>query len=310
MIKKLSIIGLSLALISACTTTTRESLSPAVEIIPVISPTIIAPDQKTLKRMVAIGRFSDETKRGSSFLFSGASKLGQQASDILAARLTDSGKFILLERQDLSTIIAEEAYTKVAADFIILGSVSEFGRSTVSEVGVFSRNKIQVATATVNIRLVNTKTGKIVYSEEATGEARVESSRVMGVGERAAYNTKIDDKSLSAAISKLTSNIIENLMDSPWQAYIVSDFGNGFLMTGGEDQGVKIGDKFSVVFKGQTITNPQTGMQLELPGEKIAKIKVIEFIGQGDNSVSYVEIYNGQLPKDQIKDVVIREIKD
>ncbi|NRA84693.1 MAG: curli production assembly protein CsgG [Gammaproteobacteria bacterium] len=305
----MSFIGLTLALLSACSTT-QEKISQAVEIRPVISPTIAEVVNKSLKRVVAIGRFSDETKRGGSFLFSGKSKLGQQASDILAARLTGSGKFILLERQDLSTIIAENSLNKVAADFIILGSVSEFGRSTVSEVGVFSRNKIQIATATVNIRLVNTKTGEIVYSEEATGESRVESSRVLGVGERAAYNTKIDDKALSAAISKLTSNIIENLMDSPWQAYIVSDFGSGFLMTGGENQGVNIGDKFSIVVRGKTIKNPQTGLQLELPGENIALVKVLKFIGQGDNALSYVEITQGIFTKKQLNDVVVREIKD
>lgn len=202
MIKKLSVVAVSLVLMSACTSTTRERLNQPVAAAPVISPTLSAAPQNNLKRVVAIGRFSDETKRGASFIFGGKSKLGQQASDILAARLTNSGKFILLERQDLEVIASEKALNKVAADFIILGSVSEFGRSTVSEVGIFSRNKVQVASATVNIRLVNTKTGQIVYSEEGSGEARVESNNVFGVGERAAYNTKINDKALSAAISK------------------------------------------------------------------------------------------------------------
>lgn len=81
-------------------------------------------------------------------------------------------------------------------------------------------------------------------------------------------------------------------------------------MTGGETQGVNLGDKFSVVMPGKTIKNPQTGLQLELPGKKIAQISVVKFVGQGDNALSYVEVDSGAVTKAQLNKVVIRELKD
>ncbi|MEI8631195.1 CsgG/HfaB family protein [Vibrio sp. PP-XX7] len=154
----------------------------------------------------------------------------------------------MLERQDIKDVQKEAqlkgGFQKVGADYLIVGSVSQFGRSTKSEVGIFSRNKIQIATSTVNVRLINTNTGEIVYSAEGSGQARSEANRVFGVGERADYDTSLDDKAISAAISKLVSNVVENLLDSPWQAYILSAKNGQILMTGGKSRGIKIGQKF------------------------------------------------------------------
>jgi len=272
-----------------------------------------APD-KSLKRVVAISRFSDETKRGNSFLLDKKNnRIGKQASDILSSRLTESGKFIMLERQDLSSLNEENLLTgekrmTAGADYMIVGSVSEYGRSVKSEVGVFSRNKIQQANVTVNIRLINTKTSEVMYSEEATGEAFSEANRVLGLGERAGYNTSLDDKALSAAISKLVSNIMENLLDSPWQAYFLSNENNLLFMTGGQEQGIARNDEFQVMKKGKKIKNPQTGLFIELPGKKVAIIKVLDFAGKGNNSLSIAELVSGTIDDTKLTEYVIREL--
>ena len=52
-----------------------------------------------LKRKVAIARFSNETQSGVSFLTNNSGdRIGKQASDILSARLTDTGYFLMFER--------------------------------------------------------------------------------------------------------------------------------------------------------------------------------------------------------------------
>jgi curli biogenesis system outer membrane secretion channel CsgG len=300
--------------LSACTSSTRSTINTPVNQLPQVSKVLAQPVEKSLKRVVAISRFSDETKRGNSFLVDKSNnRIGKQASDILSARLTESGKFLMLERTDLAALDHEnklngEKKSTVAADFMIIGSVSEYGRSTTSEVGVFSRNKIQKANVTVNIRLVNTKTSQVVYSEEATGEALSEANHVLGVGERAGYNTSLDDKALSAAISKLVSNIMENLLDSPWQAYFLSNEDNQLFMSGGEDQGINRNDKFQVLQKGKKIKNPQTGSFIELPGKKIATIKVLDFIGKGLNSLSITELVSGSIDESNLTNYIIREL--
>jgi hypothetical protein len=262
---------------------------------------------------VAIGRFSDETKRGNSFLVDqNNNRLGKQASDILSSRLTASGKFIMLERPDVQLLRSESNQfesSKIGADYLIVGSVSEFGRRTESDIAIFSRNKIQIANATVNVRLIEVKTGRIVYTEEASGEARAEANQVLGVGKTAAYDTSLDDKAVSAAISKLVSNIMNNLMDSPWQAYLIDNNGSLF-MTGGKSQGIKLGHTFAVIEEGNKVKNPQTGFLIALPGEEVARVKVTGFVGQGDDELSIVSIQSGKIDTAKIPQYVIREIKD
>lgn len=308
------LLAFSLITLSACTSSTRSTTNKPINQLPQTSKVIAQAAEKSLKRVVAISRFSDETKRGNSFLVDkNNNRIGKQASDILSARLTESGKFLMLERTDLSALEKENQLNgkniqTSAADFMIIGSVSEYGRSTKSEVGVFSRNKIQKANVTVNIRLVNTKTSQVIYSEEATGEALSEANHVLGIGERAGYNTSLDDKALSAAISKLVSNIMENLLDSPWQAYFLSNEDGQFFITGGKEQGIKRNDKFQVLKKGKKIKNPQTGQFIELPGTAVATIKVLEFAGKGANSISITELVSGNIDATKLTDYVIREL--
>jgi len=313
-IKHITLI-LVMLILSACTSSTRSVTNPALNSKPEISPVISMEMKKSLKRIVAISRFSDETKRGNSFLVDqNSNRIGKQASDILSARLTESGKFLMLERSDLYSLknenkLQSKEFSVIGAQFLILGSVSEYGRSSESDVGIFSRNKIQKANVTVNVRLVDTKTSQVVFSEEATGEARTEANKVFGVGKSAGYDTSLDDKALSAAISKLVSNIMENLLDSPWEAYLLNKEGEQMYMTGGKEQGIKIGDIFQVLAKGKQIKNPQTGQLIELPGNKTAKIRVTGFIGSGENALSITVIESGVIHSTKLKNYIVREIK-
>ena len=301
-----------LLMLGGCTTATNPKINPPVAQ-PNASVAPVASDEAGLKRLVAIGRFSDETKRGQSiFVDPTANRLGKQASDMLAARLTASNKFIMLERDDLTLLQSEQLKLdnsqNIGADFMIVGSVSEFGRETVSEVGIFSRNKIQKATATVNVRLIDVRSSQIIYSEEATGSASAEANQIFGVGEAAAYNSALDDRAISAAISKLVANIMNNLMDMPWQAYFLSHQDGQYLISGGASQGIQSGIQLSVYQPGKRVRNPQTGQFIELPGKTIGKLEVIETLGSGESEISSVKLISGNLDLARLTDYRIREI--
>lgn len=299
--------------LSACSTVTKEVINTP-QSAPQISPTIEYSSEKSLKRKIAIARFSNETKHGSSFLLDeNNDRVGKQAMDILSSRLASTGKFLMLERADLNKIQSERSLSnidakKVGADYLIIGSVSEFGRSTNSEVGIFSRNKIQTARAKVNVRLVDVKTGQIIFSQEGTGTAESEANAVFGVGNRAGYDATLDDKALSAAISKLTSNLIENLLDMPWQSYILDEQEGFYILAGGESQGLKNGDIFSVQKRGKSILNPQTGLTIELPGKEIAQIKVQQLVGSGENEISLCAVIDGTLASIPFDQLIVKEI--
>ena len=272
-------------------------------------------DSRTLKRKVAIARFSNETKYGNNFLQDGyGDRIGKQASDILAARLTETNKFIMLERSDFARIQDEVEHGKVAAinvpaDYMIIGSVSEFGRKDTSDVGVFSRTKKQTAYAKVNIRLVDTKTGQVVFGTEGSGEAASEVGSTMGLGGRAGYDATLDDKAISGAITKMIGNVIDKLLDKPWRSYLLSYTNGQYLVAGGKAQGIKINDEFTVFQKGQVIVNPQTGLPLELPGQSVGKIKVVTTLGSTvDDEVSLcVPVKGAQLPEKDFDKLYISE---
>lgn len=302
----------AIVLLSACTSATKEKVNPAPKSSPVIATTTLQADNG-LKRLIAIGRFSDESKRGSSFFVdNNNNRLGKQAGDILSARLAASGKFILLERADVGLVndekkLSGDSANLVGAKYILVGSISEFGRETTSEVGVFSRNKIQKATATVNVRLVDIETSEVIYSEEATGQATAEANRVFGVGETAAYNTALDDKAISAAISKLVANVMNNLLDEPWQSFILGQENGQLIIAGGNAQGLKQGTVLNVYEPGKSVTNPQTGKQIELPGKNVGKIEIELTAGQGDDEISFAKIISGQVDSAKLATYRIRE---
>ncbi|MGE4568559.1 MAG: CsgG/HfaB family protein, partial [Bacteroidales bacterium] len=149
------------------------------KVVPVEPPVQEIPAQEQgLKRKVAIARFSNETQYAKGVFYDKANDpIGKQAVDILSTKLASSNKFILLERQDMDKIVEElklagnEGLQKVGADYLIIGSVTEFGRKNVGDVNAFSRSKTQTVQAGVSIRLVDVSTGQIIYSEEAKGEA-------------------------------------------------------------------------------------------------------------------------------------------
>ncbi len=208
----------------------------------------------------------------------------------------------MLERADLSKI---EKELKIggsgkkldnAADFLILGSISEFGRKETSDVGVFSRVKKQETFAKVHIRIVDVSTGLIIYSEEGKGVASSEAGTVMGVGAKAGYDGQLNDKAISAAISDLTSNIIENMLDKPWRGYILGYEDGSFITSGGKSQNIKIGDIFDIYKKGKQVKNPQTNSMITLPGKKVGMIKIITTMGNSvDEEVSLAKLIEGNL---------------
>jgi len=289
-------------LLPSCATMEKPDVEPVSEP-PKVSPVLSQPEQeRSLKRKVAIARFTNETKYGQSFFIDKSdNRIGKQAVDILSAKLLATEKFILLERADLDKINKELALgdmqpLKNMADYLIVGSITEFGRKEVSDVGVFSRVKKQAAFAKVNIRLLDVYTGQLIYSEEGEGEAFSEAGTVLGVGARAGYDSTLNDRAIEAAINNLTSNIIQNLLGKQWKAYILGHEEGHLIISGGKSQNIKEMDLFEVIQEGKKVKNPQTNMEIVLPGKKIAAIKVVSLIGDSpENEVSLCEVVEGDL---------------
>ena len=267
-----------------------------------------------LKRTVAIARFSNETEYAKGAFYDKENDpLGKQAVDILSAKLAAKGKFILLERADADKIKAEvesqgSSVQKVPADYLIIGSITEFGRKTTGEVGFVSRSKKQTVEAGVNIRLVDVASGQIIYSEEGKGEAETESSTTFGMGGVQGFDATLSDKAISAAIEKLVDNIEATCMDRPWKSYFLTYDSDGIIIAGGAKQGVKVGSVLPVYERGKKVKNPQTGMMMELPGKEVAKITVLSVGGTTvADEYAIVDLTEGKIDSGKLSNYVIQD---
>lgn len=272
---------------------------------------LAAQEERTIKRKVAIGRFSNETQYAKGLFYDKENDpMRKQALDILSSKLAASGKFILLEREDLDILVNEAGadMNKIGADYIILGSITEFGRKTAGEQKVFSSTKTQTVEAGVSIRLVETSTGLIIYSDEAKGFAETSTKQTMGLGGSAGYDATLSDKAISSALSQLVENIINKCMDKPWRSYILSVEDDTYVISGGASQGLVAGDKFNVYKKGKVVKNPQTGMDVELPGAKIGEITIQTSFGNTpETELSFCSYEGAALDADNLMNYYIMD---
>jgi curli biogenesis system outer membrane secretion channel CsgG len=277
---------------------------PALGQSPTIPPNLslqpLETEHLVLKRRIAIGRFSNATQYGRALLLPGESDpLADQAGDMLTARLVSSQKFIVLERRDAQAISHEQSIMgggmQVGADTLLVGSVTQFGRKAEGKVGFLNSQGRQVASATVEIRLVDTRTGQAWFSTAGSGSASVAVSEVAGFGSRAAYDSTLNDQAIAAAISDLITNLMQKLQERPWSTDVLSVQGPQVLISGGVREGLTKGLKLTVSRRGPVVVSQQSGLPIELPSEPVATLQVVDFFGSGDAEGSKAVIVEGHL---------------
>ena len=254
------------------------------------APSIQAAPSKQLKTKIAVGRFSNETRYGVSLLRdSDVDPLGKQAADILTAYLVKTGKFLVFERPDLVRVEKEQAQSgqrggTIGVDTLIIGSVVEFGRTEDGKRGLFNKERIQRAHAKVAIRFVDVRTGLAYFSSTGQGEATTDTSTVLGIGSTSAYDGTLTDKALSAAVQDMAEQMINSLSARKWQTDILSIDGAQIFISGGQHQGLKVGDQLSVVKAGKIIKSAQTGFDIQLPSTPVARLEVVSLFGDSDTN--------------------------
>lgn len=289
-----------------------------VEIVESVNQNVTDSGKRFIKRKVAIGRFSNETQYAKGIFYDKENDpMGKQALDILSSKLAASGKFLLLERNDITSLLEEakksnNSLSTIGADYMIIGSVTEFGRKNIGKSGVFTNVKTQIVEAAVAIRLVDVSTGLIIYSDEGKGSAELTTKTTMGVGGKADYDATLSDKAISEAIGQLVENIINKCTNKPWRTFFLSFDNDAQLIAGGASQGIQTGDIFDVKIKGKKVKNPQTGVMIELPGKKIGTVSVLETGGDTpETEFSYVS-FTGEpssIDPEKLTDYYIEEIK-
>jgi curli biogenesis system outer membrane secretion channel CsgG len=168
---------------------------------------------------VAVGKFDNRSAYMRGIFSNGTDQLGEQAKTILVSHLQQTNRFSVLDRENIAEARQEASYQGKAqaikgADYVITGSVAEFGRKEVGDqqlFGILGRGKSQVAYAKVALNVVDVNTSEVVYSAQGAGEYELSSREVIGFGSTASYdstlNGKVLDLAMREAINKLSAAI-------------------------------------------------------------------------------------------------------
>ena len=282
--------------------------APPVEVSAPAAADAPAPARPELKRKIAIGRFSNATLYGKALLSDGErDPLAGQAADMLSARLVESGKFLLFERSE-DAADGTSPRLNIGVDALVVGSVTEFGRKVEGKSGFLNSKTKQVASATVEVRLVEPMTGRAFFSTKGSGTASVEAGEVAGFGSSAGYDSTLNDRAISAAVSDLITNVMNKLQERRWFTDVLQVRNGQVFISGGPAQGLKVGDNLKVETRGEIMVSGQTGLPITLPGQTVASIELISFFGDDPAAQGAIaKVVSGQVTADEAKNLIVVE---
>jgi curli biogenesis system outer membrane secretion channel CsgG len=173
---------------------------------------------------IAVGKFDNRSTYLRGLFSDGVDRLGGQAKTILVGHLQESGRFQVLERENLDEIAREAKFSGKraeikGADFAITGDVVEFGRKETGDTqlfGILGAGKKQVAYSKVTLNVIDVLTSQVVFSVSGAGEYALDNREVLGFGGTASYDSTLNGKVLDLAIREAVDRLVEGLQTGKW----------------------------------------------------------------------------------------------
>lgn len=149
------------------------------------------------------------------------------AQDVFVTELVKSGKFRVVEREQLEALMQEKGLTLsgdvdprtavkvgklLGVNYLLTGAVTEYGvtGTNVDTPWVGNLPSVSVAkksfVAAMNARLIDTSTGEIVWADEGRGEEKASKVHVGGFG-GGVDDDRMFDKVLKPIIQQLTASL-------------------------------------------------------------------------------------------------------
>lgn len=240
----------------------------------------------------------------------GSAALGEGIAEILTTELVASGRFIVLERDNLRPIVREQELAMsglvneqtavptgqmAGAQFFVKGAVTEFnpdagggGLSVGYRQGSVG-HKSRRAYVGIDVRLVDNATGQIFAAYTANAEARQGSTAVgatlthhddpFRLGISGFYGTPLG-AAVREAIQKVVGFILAEASKVPWQGSVVRAEGEAIYLNRGSDAGLRAGDRLAVFAPGAPLIDPETGFDLGSDEERLCTLTVTRLQAQ------------------------------
>lgn len=269
-------------------------------------------EYKGLKHAIGCKDFANEAG------WHGQWEIGNNLAIMLESALFDSGRFVIVEREKLTDVIAEQdlaasgraAKSKVAqtgmirsARYIATGAVTEVeesqsgGNAGISWKGISLGGGKSEAQVTVIVKLIDTTTSEIVAKERIVGKAGNTGLNVgLSVGQ---VNTELGGfkktplgQAAQDCINKASEFIAKKMEEFPFEGSVIKVTDKGqVIINRGSEFGVEAGQQLVMATEGETLMDPDTGAVLgKEEGEVIGKVTVAKVA----EKMSYCDIVEGE----------------
>ncbi|MEX0325957.1 MAG: CsgG/HfaB family protein [Puniceicoccaceae bacterium] len=274
------------------------------------------PEYTGIKHSLAVVDFDNPQNWYSQY------RLGAALSMMLESALFESGRFVIVERQELGNVIAEQdlaasgraaqsaqvAQTGLirSAKYLATGTVTRVDEKTQGSGAGIGYKGFRIggggneSELEVVVKLIDSTTSQVVASKRILGKAGGSKlnigyyNRGFG-GDLSGFAETPLSEAAQDAISTAVAWIATEMEDYDITANIVTvKSDNLIIMNRGENYGVQIGDVFLVREAGEILTDPDTGEVLDIfEGEVTGKIEVHRVA----EKIAYAKLVDGIAPQ-------------
>src|SRR5215475_15266491 len=205
--------------LAGCATESHQALEP-----PKPTAAATATAYRGPRSTLMVGKFDNRSTYLRGLFSDGVDRLGGQAKTILVGHLQETGRFNVLERENMEENAREaqlsgRQQTLRGADFTITGDVVEFGRKETGDAqlfGILGEGKKQVAYSKVTLNVVDVTTSQVVYTSSGAGEYALSNREVLGFGGTASYDSTLNGKVLDLAIREAVDHLVQGMESGAW----------------------------------------------------------------------------------------------
>lgn len=265
------------------------------------------------KPRVAVLELEDKTSRYSWY------QAGRSAQEMLITELVKSGRYRVVERDRLRSLMAEKelslsgdvdpktavrAGQLLGVEFLVAGAVTELGVSDSHASAPGYRGfpgfsvKTQKMEAALDVRAISATTGEIVWSDSKSESTSDSSVYVAGAGGGTQDRQKLD-KVLRPIVQKLARSLAEAELPtsglggvadaSGVVGKVAKAEGSTVFLNVGAEAGVSEGDEFDVYRVGDVIKDPDTGEVLGADEKRVGRVRVAAVKGPRLSTASVVD---------------------
>jgi curli biogenesis system outer membrane secretion channel CsgG len=272
------------------------------------------PAHKGVKHAIGVSDFTNQVG------YHAWSTLGGNLKFMLESALAESGRFVMVERINLGTVIAEQDLQKSgraaeaksvaetgklrSAKYVATGAVTEISESTSGENGGFGIGGIRVggssskSTVVLVVKLIDSTTGEQVASKRVRGEAgksglSIGINRGGGSGNLGAFAKTPLGEAAQDCINEAVKFIAESMQKTDIESMVVAVTKDEVVIGMGENYGVAVGQKLIVRKDGEVLKDPDSGAILDrLEGETTGSLEIVRV----REKTAYCKLLDGTMP--------------